>query len=86
MESSDPVPNLEEPIPVAKEESNILYVPPETDKALSEVLGNDSVSFDQGSAPESYDQFDKSIKVHCCICGAMIDPNPSNTCMVCLSK
>lgn len=39
-------------------------------------------------APEGQDadmkDYDAKIKIHCCICGLLIDPNPSNRCINCI--
>jgi hypothetical protein len=45
-----------------------------------------SMHSDVGTIPDNYDKFDQIIKVHCCMCGNLIDPNPSNTCTICLGR
>ena len=31
-------------------------------------------------------EYDGTIKVHCCTCGTLIDPNPSNRCIDCIKS
>lgn len=40
-----------------------------------------------GSTPDSEMlTVDSKIKVHCCICGILIEPNPSNRCINCIKS
>jgi len=39
---------------------------------------------DEAPADEEMVGFDSKLKVHCCVCGLMIDPNPSSRCINCI--
>ena len=65
--------------------SELNQVDPAVD--LSYISQSSSVfHIDEGTAPVDYHLLDTKIKVHCCQCGLLIEPNPSNTCVNWLSK
>ena len=36
--------------------------------------------------PEELKKLESLVKIHCCECGLLIEPNPSNTCVNCLKS
>ena len=78
--------SFEKPLEEAPVDNKLIFDVPELDKAASAVVQRTEFTIDEGTAPTSYEEYDKSIMVHCCICGRLIEPNPANTCEICLSK
>lgn len=78
--------SFEKPLAEVEKDNQLIFDFPELDKAASAVVQRTEFTIDEGTAPENYEEYDKSIKVHCCICGRLIEPNPANTCEICLSK
>ncbi|CAI2387566.1 unnamed protein product [Moneuplotes crassus] len=74
-----------------EEESNIVFTPPEFNKISSHPVNEldmENLHFDKGTevAQDDINKLHSTIKVRCCMCGDLIEPNPSSTCMECLSE